>query len=71
MTATANRYVTENRACQEVANPKANTPSATPNVKPDIALADNPSSQRRQSGIAVRKIDAPGRSPGTTQSPYC
>ena len=29
------RYVTENRACQGVANPPASTPSVTPNDRPD------------------------------------
>ena len=69
------RYVTENRARQQVANPLASTPSATPNDKLDIAPAARPNNrpqdplpsadgQTHQSSALVRHRGRVGRVAG-------
>jgi hypothetical protein len=63
------RYVTENRVCQQVANPPASTPSATPNDKLNIAPADRPNNPHPRSVTGGRRTDGPELSVGTTLSP--
>jgi hypothetical protein len=63
------RYVTENRVCQQVANPPASTPSATPNDKLNIAPADRPNNPHPRSVTGGRRTDGPELSVGTTPSP--
>ena len=63
------RYVTENRTCQQVANPSASTPSATPNDKLGIALAGRPNNRHPKSVTVGRRTDGPELSVGTTPSP--
>jgi hypothetical protein len=63
------RYVTENTACQQVANQMASTPSATPNDRLDIALAERPGNRHPRSVTVGRRTDAPDLSAGTTPWP--
>jgi hypothetical protein len=63
------RYVTKNRACRQIANPMASTPSATPNDRLDIALAARPSNRSPRSVTVGRRTDGPELSVGTTPSP--
>jgi hypothetical protein len=60
------RYVTENRARQQVANPLASSPSATPNDKLDIAPAARPNNRHPRVVTVGWRTDAPDLSAGTT-----
>jgi hypothetical protein len=56
------RNVTENRPCQEAANPRASTPSAMLNGKPDTAPADRRNSRYPRFATVSHRTDAQDRS---------
>src|SRR5471030_222631 len=65
--------VTENKPCQEAANPKVRPPSATPNDRPATARATKMIGRPPSSGFAIggRRTGARGHNAGTTSSPNC
>ena len=63
------RNVTENRPCQEAANPRASTPSVMLNDKPDTEPANRPNSRYPRFDTVSRRTDAQDRSVGTMLLP--